>query len=65
MASIGDDVEFTTKPDMRLRMLQSVVASGIRFGWVTADELYGQAGRIRLQCFAVLTPRTSAHERNQ
>jgi len=47
-AGVGDEVEFATKPDLGLRMLQRAVASGIPFGWVTADELYGQTGRIRL-----------------
>ncbi|MFF4667898.1 IS701 family transposase, partial [Streptomyces sp. NPDC001282] len=45
---IGDDVEFATKPDMGLRMLKRAVESGIPFGWVTADEVYGQTSRIRL-----------------
>jgi SRSO17 transposase len=47
-AGIGDDVEFATKPDMGLRMLQRAVDAGVPFGWVTADELYGQTSRIRL-----------------
>lgn len=47
-AGIGDDVEFATKPDMGLRMLERAVESGIPFGWVTADEVYGQTSRIRL-----------------
>jgi SRSO17 transposase len=47
-AGIGDDVEFATKPDLGLRMLKRAVESGIPFGWVTADELYGQTSRIRL-----------------
>ncbi|MDX2565265.1 transposase [Streptomyces sp. TX20-6-3] len=47
-AGIGDDVEFATKPDMGLRMLKRAVESGIPFGWVTADEVYGQTSRIRL-----------------
>ncbi|WP_373301029.1 IS701 family transposase [Streptomyces violascens] len=47
-AGIGDDVEFATKPDLGLRMLKRAVASGMPFGWVTADELYGQVSRIRL-----------------
>jgi SRSO17 transposase len=47
-AGIGDDVEFATKPDMGLRMLQRAVESGIPFGWVTADEVYGQTSRIRM-----------------
>ena len=47
-AGIADDVEFATKPDMGLRMLQRAVESGIPFGWVTADEVYGQTSRLRL-----------------
>ncbi|GAA3485546.1 hypothetical protein GCM10018966_100790 [Streptomyces yanii] len=48
MAGIEDDVEFATKPDLGLRMLQRAVEAGIPFGWVTADEVYGQTSRIRL-----------------
>jgi SRSO17 transposase len=47
-AGIGDDVEFTTKPDLGLRMLKRAVESGIPFGWVTADEVCGQTSRIRV-----------------
>ncbi len=47
-AGIGDEVEFATKPDLGLRMLQRAVESGVPFGWVTADELYGQTSRIRI-----------------
>ncbi|MDO0929942.1 IS701 family transposase [Streptomyces sp. TG1A-8] len=47
-AGIGDDVEFATQPDLGLRMLQRAVESGIPFGWVTADEVYGQRSRIRM-----------------
>ncbi|MFW5421071.1 IS701 family transposase [Nocardiopsis sp. CNT-189] len=47
-AGIGDDIDFATKPDMGLRMLQRAAGAGIPFGWVTADELYGQTSRIRV-----------------
>ncbi|WP_443078952.1 IS701 family transposase [Streptomyces sp. NBC_01497] len=47
-AGISDEVEFATKPDMGLRMLQRAVDSGIPFGWVTADEVYGQTSRLRI-----------------
>jgi SRSO17 transposase len=47
-AGIGDDVDFATRPDLGLRMLQRAVDSGIPFGWVTADEVYGRTSRIRL-----------------
>ncbi|WP_442819823.1 IS701 family transposase [Streptomyces sp. NBC_00841] len=48
VAGIEDDVEFATKPDLGLRMLQRAVEAGIPFGWVTADEVYGQTSRILL-----------------
>ncbi|MFE9853633.1 IS701 family transposase [Streptomyces sp. NPDC005576] len=47
-AGIEDDVEFATKPDLGLRMLQRAVEAGVPFGWVTADAVYGQTSRIRL-----------------
>ncbi|GAB3129177.1 hypothetical protein GCM10027160_55070 [Streptomyces calidiresistens] len=47
-AGIGDEVGFATKTDLGLRMLERAVAAGIPFGWVTADELYGQTSRIRM-----------------
>ena len=34
---------------MGLRMLQRAVESGIPFGWVTADEVYGQTSRLWLE----------------
>jgi SRSO17 transposase len=40
-------VEFATKPDLGIAMLARVVASGIPFRWVTADEAYGQVWRLR------------------
>ena len=46
-AGIGDDVEFATKPELGQAMLARVVASGIPFRWVTADEAYGQVWRLR------------------
>ncbi len=46
-AGIGDDVEFATKPELGQAMLARVVASGIPFRWVTADEAYGQVWRFR------------------
>lgn len=48
-AGIGDEVEFATKPDLGLRMIERALAAGVPFAWVTADEAYGQVGRLRLR----------------
>ncbi|WP_425573579.1 IS701 family transposase, partial [Nocardiopsis rhodophaea] len=47
-AGIGDDIDFATKNELAHAMLQRAVESGIPFGWVTADEAYGQVSRLRL-----------------
>jgi SRSO17 transposase len=47
-AGVEESVGFATKPDLGLRMLERAVDGGVPFGWVTADELYGQTGRIRM-----------------
>jgi SRSO17 transposase len=41
-AGIGADVEFATKPEQGLAMLERVHGAGVLSGWVTADEAYGQ-----------------------
>lgn len=46
-AGIPDEVEFSTKPRQMIAMLERTVAAGVRFGWFTADEAYGQAGYLR------------------
>ncbi|MCD2115090.1 IS701 family transposase [Rhodococcus rhodochrous] len=47
-AGIDDDVEFATKPELAQTMLERALDAGIPFGWVTADEAYGQVGRLRM-----------------
>ena len=47
-AGIDDDVEFSTKPELAQTMLERALDAGIPFGWVTADEAYGQVGRLRM-----------------
>ncbi|GAA3614315.1 hypothetical protein GCM10022223_33180 [Kineosporia mesophila] len=53
-AGIGQDVEFATKPELAIVMLERAHAAGIRAGvsagWVTADEVYGQHYRLRVRC---------------
>jgi SRSO17 transposase len=46
-AGIGDAVEFATKPELAMRMLDRALDAGVPAGWVTADEVYGQHYRLR------------------
>ncbi|MBH0119561.1 IS701 family transposase [Rhodococcus sp. CX] len=47
-AGIDDDIGFATKPELAQSMLERALDAGIPFGWVTADEAYGQVGRLRM-----------------
>ncbi|WP_443029647.1 IS701 family transposase [Spirillospora sp. NBC_01491] len=47
-AGVGEDVGFATKPELGQSMLARAIDSGIPFAWVTADEAYGQVGRLRM-----------------
>jgi len=47
-AGVPDEVDFLTKPRMAMAMLQRVIDAGVPFGWVTADEVYGQAKFLRV-----------------
>src|SRR5690606_13832342 len=46
-AGIGDDVEFTTKPQQVIAMLARLLTAGVPFMWFTADEAYGQNRDLR------------------
>lgn len=46
-ADIPDGVEFATKPRQLIAMLARALDAGVPFAWVTADEVYGQAGYLR------------------
>jgi SRSO17 transposase len=46
-AGIGDEMAFHTKPQLGRRTLARALDAGIPVGWVTADEVYGQDGRLR------------------
>jgi SRSO17 transposase len=46
-AGIGEDVEFATKPELAVRMLERVHAAGRLHGWFTADEAFGQNPGLR------------------
>lgn len=47
-AGIPEGVEFTTKPRMVIDMLARLIDAAVPFGWVTADEAYGQATYLRV-----------------
>jgi len=47
-AGIDDSIEFSTKPELAQSMIERALDAGLPFGWVTADEAYGQAGQLRL-----------------
>jgi SRSO17 transposase len=47
-AGIPDEVEFSTKPRQAMAMLARAMDAGVPFGWVTADEAYGQAKYLRV-----------------
>jgi SRSO17 transposase len=46
-AGIPGDVEFATKPQLARRMIERAIAAGVPFGWVAADEAYGNNGPLR------------------
>jgi SRSO17 transposase len=46
-AGIPDEVGFSTKPRQAMAMLARAMDAGVPFGWVTADEAYGQAKYLR------------------
>ena len=46
-AGVPEHVEFRTKPQLAQMMLERAVESGIPFGWVTGDEVYGSDRNLR------------------
>jgi hypothetical protein len=49
-AGIPDSVTFATKPELAIEQLKRLAASGLRFCWVAADEVYGRSGLFRETC---------------
>jgi len=47
-AGVPDDVEFATKPRQAQAMIERALAVGVPFGWLTADEAYGQVKYLRV-----------------
>ncbi len=46
-AGIPGRLKFATKPDLAIAQLRRLAASGLRFCWVAADEVYGRSGLFR------------------
>jgi SRSO17 transposase len=46
-AGIGEDVTFATKPQLAKTMIGRVWELGLPFAWFTADEAYGDNGKLR------------------
>ncbi len=47
-AGVPDEIEFATKPRHAMAMLERAITAGVPFGWVTADEAYGQVKYLRV-----------------
>ena len=43
-----ENVGFRTKPQLARLMLERAVESGVPFGWVAGDEVYGNDRNLRL-----------------
>ena len=46
-AGVPQDTAFQTKPQLLQAMIERAIAAGVPFGWVTADEAYGDNGPLR------------------
>ena len=46
-AGVPEDAGFQTKAQLAQRMLERVVESGVPFGWVAGDEVYGSDRNLR------------------
>ncbi|MER5327229.1 IS701 family transposase, partial [Streptosporangium roseum] len=47
VAQVPKHVGFATKPQLMQAMIERTLAAGVPFGWVTADEAYGDNGPLR------------------
>jgi len=51
-AGVPDDLEFKTKPQLAIEMLDEITAEGFCPPWVTGDEVYGRDAKLRARCEA-------------
>ncbi len=47
LAGIPGDTKFATKPELAKKMVERAIRAGLPFSWFTADEAYGDNGRLR------------------
>ena len=47
-AGVPESVGFRTKPQLAQLMLKRALESGVPFGWVAGDEVYGNDRKLRL-----------------
>ena len=47
-AGVPEEVVFRTKPELAQLMLERALESGVPFGWVAGDEVYGSDRNLRL-----------------
>ena len=47
MGQTATDAEFAAKPQLARRMIGRAIAAGVPFSWLTADEAYGDNGKLR------------------
>ena len=46
-AGVPEEVRFQTKPQLAQKMLGRAVESGVPFGWVAGDAVYGSDRKLR------------------
>ena len=64
-AGVPADVGFRTKPQLARRMLERALESGVPFGWVAGDEVYGSDRNLRLWLEREGIPHVLAIKRNE
>ena len=64
-AGVPEEVAFRTKPQLAWMMLERAVESGIPFGWVAGDEVYGNDRNLRLWLERAGIPHVLAIKRSE
>ena len=64
-AGVPEDVGFRTKPRLAQRMLERALESGVPFGWVAGDEVYGSDRNLRLWLEGAGIPQVLAIKSNE
>ena len=64
-AGVPEGVRFRTKPQLAQLMLERAVQSGVPFGWVAGDEVYGNDRNLRLWLERRDVPHVLAIKKNE